>query len=67
VLVTRDEQRRGADPGQGRCVATWGTVHGIARLATLHQIPAAVPEDQSDLIREAVETLYDGWQRLRPS
>lgn len=49
-----------------RCVATWGTVYGIARLATLHQIPASVPGDQSDLIREAIETLYDGWQRHHP-
>lgn len=49
-----------------RCVATWGTVYGIARLATLHQIPAAVPGDQRDLIREAVETLCDGWQRHSP-
>lgn len=49
-----------------RCVATWGTVYGIARLATLHQIPAAVPGDQRDLIRQAVETLFDGWQRHSP-
>ncbi len=49
-----------------RCAATWGTVYGIARLITLRQIPASVPADQSQLLREAVDTLFDGWQANRP-
>ena len=49
-----------------RCAATWGTVYGIARLITLRQIPASVPADQSQLLHEAVDTLFDGWQANRP-
>lgn len=45
-----------------RCAATWGTVYGIARLSALRQIPASVPADQGELVREAVDTLYEGWQ-----
>lgn len=45
-----------------RCAATWGTVYGIARLAAMGQIPASVPADAHDLIHEAVDTLFDGWQ-----
>jgi AcrR family transcriptional regulator len=51
-----------------RCAAAWGTVYGIARLATLGQIPRSVPGDQRDLLHEAVDTLYHGWQAdVRPS
>jgi len=49
-----------------RCAAAWGTVYGIARLATLGQIPASVPGDQRDLLHEAVEIMYEGWQTHRP-
>jgi len=45
-----------------RSAAIWGTVYGIARLTALGQIPASVPGDQADLLREAVNTLYQGWQ-----
>jgi AcrR family transcriptional regulator len=44
------------------CVMLWGTVQGIARLAAHRQIPASVPGDIHDLLHEAVETLYQGWQ-----
>lgn len=52
-----------------RSAAVWGTVYGIARLTALGQIPASVPGDEGDLLREAVSTLYEGWQthRLPPS
>lgn len=49
-----------------RCAATWGTVYGMARLAALRQIPASVPDEQRDLLHEAVNMLYDGWQADRP-
>ena len=45
-----------------RCAAIWGTVYGIARLATLGQIPRSVPGDQRQLVHEALGTLYQGWQ-----
>lgn len=45
-----------------RCAATWGTVYGIARLTTLHQIPASVPGDRDGLLHEAVDVLHRGWQ-----
>jgi AcrR family transcriptional regulator len=45
-----------------RCAATWGTAYGIARLAALNQFPAAVPAEPIQLLHEAVETLYEGWQ-----
>jgi AcrR family transcriptional regulator len=45
-----------------RCAATWGTVYGIARLTALQQVPASVPADQGELLREAVDTLFAGWQ-----
>lgn len=52
-----------------RSAAIWGTVYGIARLTALGQIPASVPGDEGDLLREAISTLYEGWQtdRLPPS
>ena len=45
-----------------RCAASWGTIYGIARLAALGQIPKAVPGDLTELLHEAVDTLYHGWQ-----
>lgn len=45
-----------------RCAATWGAVYGIARLATMRQIPTSVPADPPHLLHEAVDTMYDGWQ-----
>ena len=48
-----------------RCATAWGTVYGIARLATLKQIPPSVPADQRDLLHEAVDTLYEGWHARR--
>ena len=59
-------------PGTGeaevlrRCAAIWGTVYGIARLAALRQFPLSVPAGPSDLLHEALDTLYDGWQADRP-
>lgn len=50
-----------------RCAAIWGTVYGIARLATLGQIPRSVPGDQRELLHEALETLYQGWQADAPA
>ena len=50
-----------------RCAAAWGTVYGIARLTALRQIPASVPADQDQLLHEAVDTIYDGWQTKRLS
>lgn len=50
-----------------RSAAAWGAIYGIARLATLRQIPASVPGDQRELLHEAVDTLYDGWQADRRS
>ena len=48
-----------------RCAATWGTVDGIARLYAMRQIPAAVPGERVQLLHEAVDTLYYGWQSER--
>jgi AcrR family transcriptional regulator len=48
-----------------RCVAAWGTAYGIARLATLGQLPGGVPGDQRELMHEALDDLYDGWQSPR--
>lgn len=48
-----------------RRASAWGTVYGIPRLITLRQIPPSVPADQSRLLHEAVDTLYDGWQTKR--
>lgn len=48
-----------------RCVAAWGTVQGIARLAAHRQIPASVPGGIDDLLHDALDTLCDGWQRRR--
>jgi AcrR family transcriptional regulator len=45
-----------------RCAASWGTVYGIARLDALRQIPAAVPGNRAQLLHEAIDTLYHGWQ-----
>lgn len=50
-----------------RCAVTWGTVYGIARLATLDQIPRSVPGDQRQLAHEAIGTLYQGWQADDPA
>ncbi|HEX3199093.1 MAG TPA: TetR/AcrR family transcriptional regulator [Propionibacteriaceae bacterium] len=50
-----------------RCAAAWGTVYGIARLATLGQIPTSVPGDQHRLLHDAAETLYRGWQINDPA
>jgi AcrR family transcriptional regulator len=44
-----------------RCAATWGTVYGIARLATLQQIPKSVPGEFDRLIHQALDTLRLGW------
>jgi AcrR family transcriptional regulator len=43
------------------CAATWGTVYGIARLATLEQIPKSVPSEFDRLIHQAIDTLRLGW------
>lgn len=48
-----------------RCAASWGTVYGIARLTALRQIPAAVPGTRVQLLHEALDTLYYGWQTER--
>lgn len=45
-----------------RCASAWGTAYGIARLSAMGQIPAAVPAPARDLLHEAVDTLYHGWQ-----
>lgn len=45
-----------------RCAVTWGTVYGIARLATLGQVPSSVPGDPDGLLHAAVDTLHEGWQ-----
>jgi AcrR family transcriptional regulator len=50
-----------------RCAVTWGTVYGIARLATLDQIPRSVPGDQRQLAHEAIGMLYQGWQADDPA
>jgi AcrR family transcriptional regulator len=50
-----------------RCAVTWGTVYGIARLATLGQIPRSVSGDQRQLAHEAIGTLYQGWQADDPA
>jgi AcrR family transcriptional regulator len=50
-----------------RCVATWGTAYGIARLAAMKQFPAAVPAEPDRLLHEAIDTLYHGWQAPAPS
>jgi AcrR family transcriptional regulator len=48
-----------------RCAVSWGTVYGIARLDALHQIPAAVPSHRAQLLHEAIDTVYHGWQSQR--
>lgn len=45
-----------------RCAIAWGVVYGISRLATLDQIPASVPGDAREHIRQALAALYAGWQ-----
>lgn len=45
-----------------RCAAAWGSVHGIARLGALGQIPSSVPGDIDNLLYEALDTLRLGWQ-----
>jgi Tetracyclin repressor-like, C-terminal domain len=58
-------------PGTGeaevlrRSAAAWGIVYGLARLATLSQIPASVPGDLRELLHGAVDTMYEGWQAHR--
>jgi AcrR family transcriptional regulator len=44
-----------------RCIAAWGTVQGIARLAAHRQIPASVPGDTDRLVHEALDALRTGW------
>ena len=44
-----------------RCTIAWGVVYGISRLATLDQVPAAVPGDAREHIGSALEALYAGW------
>lgn len=46
-----------------RCASVWGTAYGIARLSAMEQIPAAVPAQTRDLLHEAVDTIYHGWQK----
>lgn len=48
-----------------RAAAAWGTVYGIARLATLGQIPKSVPGDQNELLHDAVDTVHQGWHYRR--
>jgi AcrR family transcriptional regulator len=45
-----------------RCAAIWGTVYGIARLATMRQIPTSVPGNNDDLLQGVVDSLYQSWQ-----
>lgn len=49
-----------------RCATVWGTVYGIARLGALRQIPPGVPAPIRRLLHQAVDTMYDGWQRPSP-
>ena len=49
-----------------RCVASWGTVYGVARLDALHQIPDSVPGDRGELTHQALDALYLGWQAGTP-
>ena len=44
-----------------RCAVAWGVVYGISRLAALDQVPASVPGDAHQHIREALAALYAGW------
>ena len=48
-----------------RSAATWGTVYGIARLVTFHQIPQSVPADADTLVHAAIDALFTGWQTQR--
>jgi hypothetical protein len=48
------------------CVAAWGTVYGIARLAAFQQIPRSVPSEFDGLIHQALDTLRLGWARRAP-
>jgi len=50
-----------------RCAAAWGTVYGIARLATLRQIPTSVPGDQHRLLHEAGRHALSSWQVTSPA
>ncbi len=58
-------QPKGVDEGEvlRRCAAAWATVYGIARLATMGQIPRSVPARERELVHEAVDTLFQGWHR----
>ncbi len=47
---------------QRRAAVAWGTVYGIARLATFEQIPPTVPADEDELVHAALDWLYRGWQ-----
>jgi len=47
-----------------RCTVVWGTVYGISRLASLGQVPAAVPGDAGEHIRLALDALYAGWHAV---
>ena len=48
------------------CVAAWGTVYGIARLAAFQQIPRSVPSEFDGLIHQALDTLRLGWAGSAP-
>ena len=58
-------QPKGVDEGEvlRLCAAAWATVYGIARLATMGQIPRSVPARERELVHEAVDTLFQGWHR----
>jgi len=45
-----------------RSATALSTVYGIARLSTLHQLPASVPTDIDAIIRTALDALITGWQ-----
>src|SRR6478672_278472 len=70
--LLHDTVARCQPPGTGeaeilrRCVASWGTVYGIARLGALRQIPDAVPGDGVELTHQALDALYLGWQAESP-
>jgi AcrR family transcriptional regulator len=44
-----------------RSTIAWGVVYGISRLATLDQVPDAVPGDAREHIESALRALYAGW------
>lgn len=46
-----------------RCATAWGLVYGIARLNAAGKIPPTVPADRARLLRDAIESMRQGWQR----